>query len=194
MQVKDLAIELKVTITALQERMLDSGIDPELDEIDSTAADLLRKLFNPSEDSVALPAGGDREPAKKARKSRSKKEGQIATTASSAVEQAAATSHQATSDWAQQVQKIEAMKGVAHGNQCAASYAVGFLSALTNGKQSFMEAYIQQSGKSLVAEHATFDPANLPKQMGVKSPTEYLGAEEFPLELDVEQLQISFLE
>lgn len=191
---RELAIELQISPTKLQEAMLDSGIDPDLEPIDDVTADRVRQTFQGSQSqSVALPENKQPEPepeTQKPKRGRPSKGSQLAKKAAHSIEQTAATTHQVKLNHADQINALEMMAGVAAGQQAAGAFTEGFLRARAAGQSNFSSSYVDSLVEAITTGQKDFDPSELAKKLGVNSSSDFLEVDELPLDLTM--LDISY--
>ena len=191
---KELAIEMGITVTRLQEIMVDNEMNPDYDPVNSTVIDRIRQLFRGSRTQpAALPESNQSAPepeTPKRKRGRPSKESQLATKASESIQETGAATHQVKANYANQVNTLEMMAGVALGQQATAAYAEGFLRARAAGQSQFLSNYVVTLAEAIKSDQSDFNPSELAAKLGLDPSSDFLEADELPLSL--EMLNISF--
>lgn len=193
---RELAAEIQISQTKLQEAMLDSGIDPDLEPIDDATADRIRQIFQGFHpQSAALPESKqspepEQETTPKRKRGRPSKDSQLATKAADSIEQTGVTTHQVKLNHANQINTLEMMAGVAAGQQAAGAFAEGFLRARAAGQASFSASYTSSLLEAITTGQKDFNPAELAEKLRLDPSSDFLGVDELPL--DLKMLEISY--
>ena len=192
---RELAIEIGISQTKLQEGMLDSSIDPDLDPIDNATADRIRQIFRGSQTQpTALPESNQSGPepeTPKRKRGRPSKDSQLATKASESIQETGAATHQVKVNHANQVNTLEMLAGVALGQQATAAYAEGFLRARAVGQSQFLSNYVTTLAESIKSDQYDFNPSELAAKLGLDPSSDFLEVGELPLSLEMLNISLS---
>lgn len=192
---RELAAQTGITVTKLQEIMVDNGMNPDQDPVNSTIIDRIRQIFCGSQSQpVALPESNQSEPepeAPKRKRGRPSKDSQLATKATESIQKTGAATHQVKANYANQVNTLEMLAGAALGQQATAAYAEGFLRARAAGQSQFLSNYVGTLAEAIKSDQSDFNPTELAEKLGLDPSSDFLEVGELPLSLEMLNISLS---